>query len=870
MVGRLLRLTGAASVIAAIACVTPVLDSSAPASADTVVDGCTIVSNPTPTNFTNCPGANLSGANLSGVNLSYANLAGADLAFGLNAANLAGANLSNANLTSAALLNVNLSNANLTSADLMNSTLITCVNVSGFGEVCPSPTFTGATLTDANLSGETFAQSTSQGGGAVNLSGVVLSGANFTGATLGVCFSGVMPPACDASNLTGANLTGANLTNTDMTAANLTGATLTGATLTGATLTRTILVPSGQTVAATSSAGAVATWTIPPSLPGATPGSCTPPASGSTFPLGTTTVTCQVLDDQSHVALGSFTVTVVTPVHTATSLSTSPNPSLATGYQVTYTATVSPIPSPTATEGTGTVSFTDNGSPVLGCMGPGVPVSGGVATCLTSGSGSPSAGAHSIVATYNGSAGFLPSTSPSVTQNVACQTLPGCNLSGLDLSNGPASSCPPSSCTLFDTDLAGANLTGTNLSGAQLGDANLTGTDLTDANVTGANFNGATLTGATFTGTLLVPPNKTVPATSNAGAVVTWPTPPSLPGATPGACAPSSGSTFSLGTHTVTCQIHDNANNLATGAFQVTVQPFTHLLLPSNGAVLAGTSVLDAWASDSPGISSVTFEVSGGALSNQVVATASPTIYGWLAQWNTTSVSNGTYSLQSVATDAAHSTETSSPITITVSNPVPTTSVLIPSGGATVSGMSQVLDAVASSGATQVQYEVTGGALSNQVVATASPTIYGWLAKWNTTSVPNGTYTLRSVASYSGGVSASSTLVTISVNNPPPSTAVLIPSSGATQDTAHQIIFDATASPGVTQVTFDIGGDCGGIVLTATPTIYGWIAVAGGSSGATPVDLSCWVQSVASYSGGVTGSSSLVPITVIAYRPTPP
>ncbi len=46
-----------------------------PASADMVVNGCTIVSNPTPTHHTNCPGADMSGANLSGVDLSYANFA---------------------------------------------------------------------------------------------------------------------------------------------------------------------------------------------------------------------------------------------------------------------------------------------------------------------------------------------------------------------------------------------------------------------------------------------------------------------------------------------------------------------------------------------------------------------------------------------------------------------------------------------------------------------------------------------------------------------------------------------------------------------------------------------------------------------------
>ena len=62
---------------------------------------------------------------------------------------------------------------------------------------------------------------------------------------------------------------------------------------------------------------------------------------------------------------------------------------------------------------------------------------------------------------------------------------------------------------------------------------------------------------------------------------------------------------------------------------------------------------------DPLGVTKVVFEMSGGTLSDQVIATATPTIYGWLAQWNTTTAPNGTYTLQSVATDADNNTDTS-------------------------------------------------------------------------------------------------------------------------------------------------------------------------------------------------------------------
>ena len=192
--------------------------------------------------------------------------------------------------------------------------------------------------------------------------------------------------------------------------------------------------------------------------------------------------------------------------------------------------------------------------------------------------------------------------------------------------------------------------------------------------------------------------------------------------------------------------------------------PSTFVGIPSNNATVSGTSqILDAGASS--GVTQVQYEISGGTLTDSVIATATPTIYGWLAKWNTTGVANGTYNLQSVAT-ANGVSGTSVSVTIMVNNPPPSTEVVIPSNNATVSGTSQLLDAGASSGVTRVQYEISGGTLTDSVIATANPTIYGWIALWNTTPVADGTYTVRSVATYSGGVTGTSSGVTVTVANP--------------------------------------------------------------------------------------------------------
>ena len=100
----------------------------------------------------------------------------------------------------------------------------------------------------------------------------------------------------------------------------------------------------------------------------------------------------------------------------------------------------------------------------------------------------------------------------------------------------------------------------------------------------------------------------------------------------------------------------------------------TQVLAPSNGSSVSGTTVLDASATPGVTVSGVQFVLSGGSLSDQVVGTATPTIYGWIADWDTTTVPNGTYTLQSVATATdPHNgittvTVTSPGITVTVNN----------------------------------------------------------------------------------------------------------------------------------------------------------------------------------------------------------
>ena len=116
---------------------------------------------------------------------------------------------------------------------------------------------------------------------------------------------------------------------------------------------------------------------------------------------------------------------------------------------------------------------------------------------------------------------------------------------------------------------------------------------------------------------------------------------------------------------------------------------------------------------------------------------------------------------------------------------------------AAVSGTSATLDASASaqSGFTvsKVQFVLTGGTYNKTVIGTATATLYGYIYSWNTTTVPSGTYTLQSLATDNAGNTAYSAGITVTVDNTPPTTAVLVPANNATVSGTSTTL-DASAS----------------------------------------------------------------------------
>ncbi|HWT80615.1 MAG TPA: Ig-like domain-containing protein, partial [Candidatus Methylomirabilis sp.] len=98
--------------------------------------------------------------------------------------------------------------------------------------------------------------------------------------------------------------------------------------------------------------------------------------------------------------------------------------------------------------------------------------------------------------------------------------------------------------------------------------------------------------------------------------------------------------------------------------------PFvTKVLRPTNGATSSGSVLLSATATDYLQVTKVEFLLNNAMHGVEVIAVARPTLSGWVASWDTSSVPSGKYSLQSLAFDNAGDRSATSPaVSITVRN----------------------------------------------------------------------------------------------------------------------------------------------------------------------------------------------------------
>jgi hypothetical protein len=347
----------------------------------------------------------------------------------------------------------------------------------------------------------------------------------------------------------------------------------------------TLTLPGDQNVAATDSSGATVTYSASASdiVDGAITPICSP-ASGTTFAIGTTPVSCTATDANLNSASGGFNVIVT--------LDDSEAPTFTT------------VPSDSTTEATGpggaavswTIAATDNidPNPTISCTpasGSTFPVGTTPVDCTATDSAGNVSSPHAAF-----SVTVTDTTPPVLTlpgdQNVETQDPGGAvvtySVSASDIVSGSITpSCNHASGDTFPIGTTAVHCTATDGAGqSSSGDFNVT--------VALADHTPPVLSGYG---------DKAVEANGPAGSVVNFPTPTAVDaldgpiGAVN--CSPASGSTFPLGVTVVTCSATDTHGNTGQATFNVAVNDTTPptIFLPTAASIVA-TSATGTPSSD--------------------------------------------------------------------------------------------------------------------------------------------------------------------------------------------------------------------------------------------------------------------------------
>jgi len=96
--------------------------------------------------------------------------------------------------------------------------------------------------------------------------------------------------------------------------------------------------------------------------------------------------------------------------------------------------------------------------------------------------------------------------------------------------------------------------------------------------------------------------------------------------------------------------------------------PHATVVKPGNGSTLRGRQFLDVTVQDPFDVTRVEFLLSGEGRQGTPLSTGGETNYGWIGAWNTSTVPNGTYTIDAAVTDSGGRSVTTVPVEVRVDN----------------------------------------------------------------------------------------------------------------------------------------------------------------------------------------------------------
>ena len=242
--------------------------------------------------------------------------------------------------------------------------------------------------------------------------------------------------------------------------------------------------------------------------------------------------------------------------------------------------------------------------------------------------------------------------------------------------------------------------------------------------------------------------------------------------------------------------------------------PTVNLISPANNSIIIGKNVLlSASSSDDVGVASVSFYV-GTNFVGTSTGTTSPNTFNW----DSTTISDGTYALIAVARDGSGNAATSSSNTILVENNVPllytSTSTVLQTSTTTITLTGNATNWTPGTPGTPL-FTVSGGfgaSIVLQAISSATSSLI-------TLAAGTATGTLL----ISDPLSGATTTVSILADTIAPTATVTAPSSGSTIVGTTTLTVTSSDNVGVATVRFKLDGNTNlGPVGTTSPYSYSW------------------------------------------------
>lgn len=287
-------------------------------------------------------------------------------------------------------------------------------------------------------------------------------------------------------------------------------------------------------------------------------------------------------------------------------------------------------------------------------------------------------------------------------------------------------------------------------------------------------------------------------------------------------------SSLADGAHTLTAKAYDTGGRVgSSSAVSVVIDktlPSAALTSPASGAVLRGSTLLEATATDDHAVTQVEFY-------DGTVLLGTSFSVPYALSWSTVGVADGAHTLTVKAFDIAGNVRTSTGVGVTVDNTAPETAVSAPAQNAQVRGTVS-LSATASDNVSvaRVEFYAVSTVQGGTPTLLGSDTMAPYSLSWDTATWASGSVTLSTRAYDTAGNATTSSGRLVLLDNVAPTVAITSPANGASLFLSTTVQASASDNSGVTQVVFYDGATVIGTDTTAPYSVsWGLLSVSKGT-----------------------------------------